>query len=104
MRWPLVALLVQPVLAGLLLLLLHRWKPANLVRILMGSGLLGAVLTALIVFLRSSVPIAPYELSKDAWDPVYRQILLSLYVGFGLGIFIPVFFVLPIHWIRKWAG
>jgi hypothetical protein len=104
MRWVLVVLLVQPVLAGLLLLLLRRRKPAKLVRILMGSGLLGAVLTALIVFLHSSVPIAPYELSKDAWDPVYRQILLSLYVGFGLGIFIPAFFVLPIHWIRKWAG
>ena len=59
------------------------------------SGIAGAVFTTLFVFMRSTVPIAPYELSRDAWYPIYGQCLLSLYVGFGLGVVMAVIAVSP---------
>jgi len=59
------------------------------------SGGAGALLTALFVFMRSTVPIAPYELSRDAWYPIYGQCLLSLYVGFGLGVVMAAIAVSP---------
>ena len=59
------------------------------------SGIAGAVFTAIFVFMRSTVPIAPYELSRGAWYPIYGQCLLTLYVGFGLGVVMAAVVVSP---------
>ena len=59
------------------------------------SGIGGAVLTALFVYMKSTVPISPYELSQNAWYPIYGQCLLSLYVGFGLGVIVGAIVISP---------
>lgn len=83
----LIALLVQPVLAVAVILILRRSQvTARLIPALLLSGLAVAILVALFAFMRSTIPIAPYELSDDAWNPIYGQTLLSLYIGFGLGV------------------
>jgi hypothetical protein len=81
------ALLIQPLLAVVVILILRRRQvTTRLVPALVLSGVAGAILVALFAFMRSTVPIAPYELSRDAWNPIYRQTLLSLYIGFGAGV------------------
>jgi hypothetical protein len=91
-----IALLVQPLLAVVVIVILRRSQvTTRLVPTLVLSGVAGAMLVALFAFMRSTVPIAPYELSHDAWNPIYRQTLLSLYVGFGLGVNLAAFIGIP---------
>jgi len=71
-----------------------RYVP-KLARGLVWSGIAGAIFTAVFTFMQSSVPIAPYEPSQNAWYPIFGQSLLSLYVGFGLGVFIGAVVVSP---------
>ena len=81
------ALLLQPLLAFALILILRRiMATSRLIPTMVISGSVAALLVALFAFTRSTVPIAPYELSDDAWNPIYRQTLLSLYIGFGIGV------------------
>ncbi len=91
-----VGLLVQPLLAVGLILLVRRLHPtARLAPALVLCGITGAVLTALIVFMRSTVPIAPYEQRADPWMPLIEQSALSLYIGFGLGVIVSAVFAIP---------
>jgi hypothetical protein len=82
-----LVLLIQPLVAVILFLILRRFQvSARLTSTLIICGFVGAVLVALFTFMRSTVPIAPYELSPGAWTPIYGQTIVSLYVGFGLGV------------------
>lgn len=82
-----LALLIQPLVAVILFLILRRIQAtSHLTSTLTICGFVGAVLVALFAFMRSTVPIAPYELSPGAWTPFYGQIIVSLYIGFGLGV------------------
>src|SRR3989304_10295092 len=95
------ALLVLPPIAAALILIVRRHPAtAQLTSALITSGITGAILTAFFAFASSSVPIAPYELSNNAWLPVFGQSLLSLYVGFGLGVIIAAVFALPYSLLR----
>ena len=85
----LIILFILPLAAVGLIFAAKRWRSMpGLARGLVWSGIGGAVLTALFVYMRSTVPIAPYELSRTAWYPIYGQCLVSLYVGFGLGVIV----------------
>jgi hypothetical protein len=47
------------------------------------------VLTAFFAFSLSTVPIAPYETGGPGpWPPIIGQLLLALYLGFGIGVLI----------------
>jgi len=95
--FPLLIILFNLPLAAVgLIFAAKRWHSMpRLARGLVWSGIGGAVLTALFVYMRSTVPIAPYELSRTAWYPIYGQCLVSLYVGFGLGVIAGAIVVLP---------
>jgi len=67
---------------------------------LVGAGIAGAVFTALIVFMWSTVPIAPYETDPGAWTSIYEGCLLSLYVGFGLGVVLAGIVVSPFLYLK----
>lgn len=85
----LVILFILPIVAiGLVFAAKRSRYMPRLARTLVWFGFAGSILTALFVFLRSTVPIAPYELGREAWYPVYGNCLLSLYVGFGLGVIV----------------
>jgi hypothetical protein len=85
----LIVLFILPLAAvGLIFAAKRSRSMPRLARGLVWSGIAGAIFTALFTFMRSSVPIAPYELSRNAWYPIYGQSLLSLYVGFGLGVIV----------------
>ena len=85
----LIVLFILPLAAIGLIFAAKRSKyMPGLARGLVWSGIAGAIFTALFTFMQSSVPIAPYELSRNAWYPIYGQCLLSLYVGFGLGVIV----------------
>jgi len=71
---------------GLILVARRSRVMPKLSRGLIGSGIAGAIFTTLFVFMRSTVPIAPYETGPGAWTPIYEQCLFSFYVGFGLGV------------------
>jgi hypothetical protein len=80
-------LLGLPIAALLLIGLYHRSQTlAPLVPALVLSGITGALLTAVFAFMLSTVPIAPYQLSLSAWSPIVMQALLSIYIGFGIGV------------------
>jgi hypothetical protein len=91
-----IALLVQPLLAVILILILHRIQAtSSLTSTLIICGSVGATLVALFTFVRSTVPIAPYELSPDAWKPISWQTIISLYIGFGLGVNLAALIAVP---------
>lgn len=82
-------LLALPVAAALLLFSFRRSRSlSGLVPVLVLSGITGAVLTAFIAFSLSTVPIAPYELGPSSWGPIVGQLLLAIYLGFGIGALI----------------
>lgn len=92
----LLALLIQPLLAGMIILLIRRVNTlAHLVPALVKSGLVGAILSAIYTFSSSTVPIAPYELHPGAWRPILLQSLASLYAGFGLGVILAALVAVP---------
>lgn len=96
-----LSLLILPIPAlGLILAARRRRSMPHLSRNLVFSGAAGAILTALVVFMTSTVPIAPYESGADAWDPVLRQTLLSLYTGFGVGVLAGAALICPLMWIK----
>jgi hypothetical protein len=98
-----IILLALPLLAiGVILLVRRSTSTTHLTSWLILSGITGSVLTAFITFSLSTVPIAPYELASNAWYPIYWQILLSLYIGFGVGVTITVIAVSP-FWLIKVA-
>ena len=91
-----LALLAVPLVAAGVLILVHRSaRLARLVPALVLSGTTGAILTAFFAFSALSVPIAPYELGPGAWLPVLGQVLLALYVGFGIGVLIAAAIGIP---------
>ena len=61
---------------------------SGLVPALLLSGLAGAILTSLCASAFSTAPIAPSELGPYARGPMLGQVLISIYVGFGLGAMI----------------
>ena len=82
-------LLALPIAAVILLFSFHRYTSlSGLVPALVLSGISAAVLTAFFAFSVSTVPIAPYETSSGSWAPLAGQMLLALYVGFGIGALI----------------
>lgn len=93
-----IILLAQPVVATMLLVLLHRSRSlASLVPALVLSGISCALLTPALAFMTSTAPIAPYEDTSSYWIPFLWQTLLSMYVGFGLGAFISATIGVP-YW------
>jgi len=101
-RATVIGLLIQPLLGVGLIFVIRRFQAtARLLPLLVGSGIAGAVVTSTLVFLRSTVPIAPYELSPNAWLPVVRESVVSLYVGFGMGVFISAIFAIPLALITQ---
>ena len=76
------------VAAGLILSARHFPYTSGLVPALLLSGLTGAILTTFFAFALSTAPIAPYELGPYAWGPMLGQVLISIYVGFGMGAMI----------------
>jgi hypothetical protein len=99
--WLILALLL-PILSLVLILLTRRSRTIpNLSLALTLSGLTGAVFTVFFTYSSSTPPFAPYPLSRGSWFPIIRLLLLSLYVGFGLGSFFAALVVTPIWLIRK---
>lgn len=100
---PLILLLIlQPLLAVGLLLYLRRQPAARkLVLALITVGVIGALVAAVVTFLRSTAPIAPYELGPGAWRPSIYLALWSLYVGFGLGVFGAAAVALPLRFLTR---
>jgi hypothetical protein len=91
-----IALLILPLIAVGILLMVRRSKALSpLVPALALSGATGAFITAFFAFTTATVPIAPYELKQGAWLPVMGQILLALYLGFGIGVIIAALMGLP---------
>ena len=98
-----IILLALPLLAiGVILFVRRSKSTTNLTLGLILSGIAGSIFTAFITFSLSTVPIAPYELARNAWYPIYWQVLLSLYIGFGMGVTIAVIAVSP-FWLIKVA-
>jgi hypothetical protein len=92
----LIALLILPLIAVGILLMVRRSKALSpLVPALTLSGATGALITAFFAFTNMSVPLAPYELGQGAWLPVIGQVLLALYLGFGIGVTIAALMGLP---------
>jgi hypothetical protein len=91
-----------PLVAIGILLIARRSKTIpNLSFSLLLSGITGAIFTAVIVFLVSPMPIAPYELARSSWYPVLWACLLGLYVGFGIGVGISSIIVSPLLLIKE---
>jgi len=102
MRPIVIFFLVLPVLAMAILVVVKRSKNLSpLVPALVLSGIATALTAALLAFSSASVPIAPYETGQGAWVPVVAQILLALYVGFGLGVIIATLFGVPYRWLAN---
>lgn len=89
-------------LVGIGIIFIARRSKAipNLAFSLLLSGILGSIFTAIILFMVSPMPIAPYETSRSSWYPVIKGLLFGLYVGFGLGVGISSILVSPILLIK----
>jgi hypothetical protein len=74
---------------------------AHLVPWLVGTGIAGALLVSMFVFLNSTVPIAPYETGSGAWTPLYWNLLLFAFAGFGLGVMLISLFALTFAYIKN---
>jgi hypothetical protein len=99
-----IALLALPVVAIGGILVARRWRSSpKLANALLLAGVTGAILTACFASSKGTVPIAPYEWSAGAWTPLLGQILLSLYIGFGLGVAIVAIGIMPFLAIRSQA-
>jgi len=94
------------VAAGVILSARHFPYTSGLVPALLLSGLTGAILTTFFASAFSTAPIAPYELGPYAWGPMLGQVLISIYVGFGLGAMIAAAVGVPVFLIagRRRAG
>jgi len=93
-----IVLLVLPVLAAGILAAVRRSKAlSQIMPALVLSGIATALTTAFLAFTNGSVSIAPYEAGPGVWLPVLGQILLALYVGFGIGVIIAALIGLPYH-------
>jgi hypothetical protein len=91
-----IALLILPLIAVGVLIMLRRSKALRpLVPALTLSGATGALITAFFAFTNTSVPVGPYEVTQGAWLPVIGQVLLALYLGFGIGVTIAALMGLP---------
>ncbi len=102
MRPIVIFFLVLPVLAVAILVVVKRSKTLSpLVPALVLSGIATALTAALLAFSSASVPIAPYETGQGEWVPVVAQILLALYVGFGLGVIIAALIGVPYRWLAN---
>lgn len=96
-----IILLALPIVAVGLVFLARRLQTIpGLAGALLLSGVAGALLTAFFVFMASTVPIAPYESGRGAWNPILEQSLLSAYIGFGLGVAIAAIVVFPLFLVR----
>lgn len=97
-----IFLLVLPVLAVAILIGVKRSKNLSpLAPALVLSGMATALTTALLAFSSTSVPVAPYETGQGAWAPVVAQILLALYIGFGLEGIIATLIGAPYQWLAS---
>jgi hypothetical protein len=97
-----ILILILPILSLALILLSRRSRTIpNLSLALTLSGLTGAAFTAFYAYSYSTPPFAPYPLNRGAWFPAIRLLLLSLYVGFGLGSLFAALAVSPVWMIRK---
>jgi hypothetical protein len=85
---------------GILLIARRSKTIPNLAFALLLSGITGAILTAVLVFILSPMPIAPYELPQSSWYPVLGACLFGLYVGFGIGVVISAIIASPILLIK----
>jgi hypothetical protein len=91
-----LALLLQPLLGVSIILICRRIQATtHLTPALVISGITGAILVAIFTYTSSTIPIAPYELDDNAWYPIYGQVLLSLYIGFGLGTILATLIGVP---------
>ncbi len=103
----LIVLLVRPIIGMALILLARRVKSMPRLPLVLGvAGAAGGVITALIVFSISTVPIEPYEASRNLWSWLVQPCLLSFYIGFGLGsvlaaVVISVFLVLKLFLLNR---
>jgi hypothetical protein len=96
-----IFLLVLPAFsAGLIIFLMRSKEKIKAARGCFYTGIAGAFITAITVFLSSTVPIAPYETGQGAWLPILWQTLLALYVGFGLGTAVAGLVLLFVIFIR----
>lgn len=96
-----VVLLLLPLVTAVGIVAASRSRRfGHLVQALVLSGVTGALLTAFFAFSLSTVPIAPYELSEGAWLPILGQLLLAMYVGFGLGVAIAAVIAVPFAYLR----
>ena len=87
---------------GIILIARRSKEIPDLAFSLLLSGILGSIFTALLLFMLSPMPIAPYETSRSSWYPVIKGLLFSLYVGFGIGVGISSLLVSPILLIKAW--
>jgi len=84
-----VILFVLPILAAAILLLVRRARSlCALIPALVLSGITTALTTAFFAFTSGSVPMAPHESADGACLPIVGQVLLAVYVGFGIGVII----------------
>jgi hypothetical protein len=91
-----IVLLVLPLVAVGTLLIVRRSKIlAPLVPALVLSGIATALTTAFLAFTSGSVPITPFESGPGGWLPIVGDVLLALYVGFGVGVTIATLIGVP---------
>lgn len=85
------------------ILVLVRRSPVTrpLTSLLVWSGIAGATLAALYVFMNATVPIAPYETGPGAWTPLLWNLLLLAFTGFGLGVIFVSILALPVTYFRN---
>jgi flagellar biosynthesis component FlhA len=97
-----IGLLILPLIAVGILFIVRRSKALSpLVPALTLSGATGALITAFFAFTSTSVRLTPYELKQGAWLPVAGQVLLALYLGFGIGVIIAAMMGLPFQFFAS---
>jgi hypothetical protein len=97
----LITLVLLFIAVGIIVLVQRSSTMANLVPWLVGAGIAGALLLSLYAFLNSAVPIAPYETGPGAWTPLFWDILMIAFAGFGLGVILLSLLALPYTYIKN---
>jgi len=97
-----IVLLILPLIAVGILPIVRRSETLGpLVPALVLSGIATALTTAFLAFTSGLVPIPPHESGQGAWLPIAGQVVLALYIGFGIGVIIATLIGVPYQLIGR---
>jgi hypothetical protein len=97
----LITLFLLLIAVGIIVLIQRSSTMAHLVPWLVGAGIAGALLVSLYAFLNATIPIAPYETGPGAWTPLYWDLLMIAFAGFGLGVILISLLAIPYTYIKN---